>query len=454
MKNKNLTYWLEQRGDIAFTIFAIIASFMTYSCMYAFRKPFTAATFDNMVFLGIHYKIWLITSQVAGYTLSKFIGIKLVSEMRPEKRAISILVVIGIAWIALLLFAITPSPYNIIWMFLNGLPLGVVWGLVFSYLEGRRTTELLGAGVSVSFIFASGFVRTIGKYLMLEHNISEFWMPFATASAFIIPLLISVWFLNRLPFPNDKDKEHRTERVPMNKTERKMFIKQFASAIIPFTLAYIFLTVLRDIRDNFSAEIWIELGKGDAPEIFTTAEIPIGIGVLLVVSLMILIKKNLKALNTSLAFITGGLIINITATSAFQAQLIGGVSWMILVGFGLYLGYITYHALLFERFIATFKYVSNIGFLFYIADAFGYLGSVSTFMMKNFLSPNISWLNFFSSLTYTLSFLGIGLCLLSYFAIRQTHKKIFSTKNNEVINYETSTFIQNTNENNKCASST
>lgn len=435
-KYKNIAYWLERKGDTTFTIFAILASFMTYSCMYAFRKPFTAATFDEMFFLGIHYKIWLITSQVAGYTLSKFIGIKLVSEMQAEKRAASIIFVIGIAWISLFFFAITPSPYNIIFMFFNGLPLGIVWGLVFSYLEGRRMTELLGAGVSVSFIFASGFVRTVGKYLMQKHDISEFWMPFTTASVFIIPLIISVWLLNSLPGPNLQDKEQRTERIPMKKKERKQFINKFATTIIPFTLVFIFLTVLRDVRDNFSAEIWNELGKGDAPEIFTTAEIPIGIGVLVIVSLMILIKNNLKALNTSLAFITGGLIINIAATSAFQAHLIGGVSWMILVGFGLYLGYITYHALLFERFIATFKYVSNIGFLFYISDAFGYLGSISTFLMKNFFSPNISWLNFFSSITYSLSFIGIGLCLISYFTISYKYKKLFPTNDKIILQHE------------------
>ncbi len=435
-KYKNIAYWLERKGDTTFTIFAILASFMTYSCMYAFRKPFTAATFDEMFFLGIHYKIWLITSQVAGYTLSKFIGIKLVSEMQAEKRAASIIFVIGIAWISLFFFAITPSPYNIIFMFFNGLPLGIVWGLVFSYLEGRRMTELLGAGVSVSFIFASGFVRTVGKYLMQKHDISEFWMPFTTASVFIIPLIISVWLLNSLPGPNQQDKEQRTERIPMKKKERKQFINKFATTIIPFTLVFIFLTVLRDVRDNFSAEIWNELGKGDAPEIFTTAEIPIGIGVLVIVSLMILIKNNLKALNTSLAFITGGLIINIAATSAFQAHLIGGASWMILVGFGLYLGYITYHALLFERFIATFKYVSNIGFLFYISDAFGYLGSISTFLMKNFFSPNISWLNFFSSITYSLSFIGIGLCLISYFTISYKYKKLFPTNDKIILQHE------------------
>lgn len=424
MNNKGLIYRLEN-NSVSFTLFAILTSFLTYSCMYAFRKPFTAATYDGMAFLGVQYKIWLITSQVAGYTLSKFIGIKLVSEMKPERRALSILCVIGISWIALLLFALTPNPYNIIWLFFNGLPLGVVWGLVFSYLEGRRTTEMLGAGVSISFIFASGFVRTVGKWLMLEHGISEFWMPFLTAGIFVLPLLVAVWLLNKIPAPNQNDIEHRTVRVPMTRKERGDFFRKFISAIIPFTLAYICLTILRDIRDNFSAEIWIELGKGDTPEIFTTAEIPVGLGVLIVVSLMILIRNNLTALYASLVFIIAGMIIIILATLAFQTNLVGGVTWMILVGFGLYLGYITYHALLFERFIAAFKYVSNIGFIFYVADAFGYLGSVSTFFLKNFFSPNISWLNFFSTLTYSLSMLGIGLCLITGIVIRRKHKKLF-----------------------------
>lgn len=413
------------KNDVLFTVYAILASFLTYSCMYAFRKPFTVATYDNLFFLGVHYKIWLITSQVAGYTVSKFIGIKLVSEMKPERRAVSIIIVIGMAWLTLFLFAVTPKPYNIIWMFFNGLPLGVVWGFVFSYLEGRRMTELLGAGVAVSFIFASGFVKTVGNFLMLSYNVNEFWMPFATGSLFVLPLIISVWMLNQLPDPNQKDIEQRTVRVPMTKTERKDFLNKFITAIIPFTLTYIFLTILRDVRDNFAAEIWNELGQGNAPAIFTTSEIPIGFGVLFVISLMLAIKDNLKALNTSIALVTVGMAINIAATSAFHANLIGGVTWMILVGFGLYLGYITYHAFLFERFIAAFKYVSNIGFIFYIADAFGYLGSVSTFLLKNFFSPKLSWLTFFSTLTYSLSVFGIFLSIITYFVIKEKHKKLF-----------------------------
>ena len=44
-------------------------------------------------------------------------------------------------------------------MFFNGLPLGMIGGLVVRYLEGRRASELLLAALSCSFIVASGAVK-------------------------------------------------------------------------------------------------------------------------------------------------------------------------------------------------------------------------------------------------------------------------------------------------------
>jgi len=423
LKNK-IQEIISKQPSWLFVVYASLAAFFTYSCMYAFRKTFTVATFDEQFFLGIHYKIWLISSQLIGYTLSKFIGIKLISELKPENRSKYILVVIGIAQFALFLFAVTPSPWNIIWMFFNGLPLGIVWGLVFSYLEGRKTTEILGAAVSVSFIFASGIVKSVGKFLLINTDVSEYWMPFTTGVIFTIPLLISVWLLNMVPNPTADDIAHRTVRLPMTKSARKDFLSKFISILFPLTIIYIFLTVLRDIRDNFAAEIWTELGLGSTPEIFTTSEIPVGIGVLVLVALMVVFKNNLKALNMSLGFVAFGFIVNIVTTILFNMELISGIVWIITVGFGVYLGYIAYHALLFERFIATFKQAGNIGFLFYFSDAIGYLGSVSSFMMKNFFSPNLSWVSFFGTLNIYLSVFGIFLCIFTYVAIQKKLLKL------------------------------
>ena len=83
------------RRGFRFGLYCTIAAFGTYFCMYAFRKPFAAGTYDGLSFGGINFKILLIISQVAGYTLSKFIGIKVISEMSKSNRIFMLLVLIG-----------------------------------------------------------------------------------------------------------------------------------------------------------------------------------------------------------------------------------------------------------------------------------------------------------------------------------------------------------------------
>lgn len=407
-----------------FSLFCIGGAFITYCSMYAFRKPFTASIYADLQFFGIDYKILLITAQVFGYMLSKFIGIKVVSEITPNQRIKTILLLMGVAWIALFLFAITPSPYNIIWMFLNGIPLGMIWGLVFSFLEGRRNTELLGAGLSVSFIVASGLVKSVGKFLISSYQISEFWMPFLVGLIFVPPLFLGIWMLHKIPPPSTEDEQHRTKRVPMSSTQRRSFFLSFAPGIILMVLVYIALTIFRDLRDNFAVEIWSDLGYGNAPQVLLTAEIPIAISVFVIISLTMFIKKNKTAFYTNLwVIIFGGLLLMLT-TWLFQQNLIHPAVWMIMVGFGMYLSYVIYNTVLFERWIAFFKYQSNIGFLMYIADAFGYLGSVGILLYRNFGTSDINWLSFISGVSYIVGAMTVLLGFLAIFYFKQKEKTI------------------------------
>src|SRR5688572_7419861 len=128
-----ITSWLRQTNGFWFTVYASLAAFCLYTCVYAFRKTFAAATFDGMVYGGIGYKELLVISQVIGYALSKFIGIKVISELKENSRAKGILLMSGVAGFSWFFFAIVPAPYNIIFLFTNGLALGMVWGMVFSY---------------------------------------------------------------------------------------------------------------------------------------------------------------------------------------------------------------------------------------------------------------------------------------------------------------------------------
>src|ERR1700744_5616145 len=121
---------LQRAPGWVFILYLFLSSFVVYACMYGFRKPFTAASFEHYTLFGMHYKVVLVISQVIGYTLSKFLGIRLIAGLQPEKRMRYLLSLIAIAWIALLLFALVPAPYNFVFMFINGLPLGMVCGCV------------------------------------------------------------------------------------------------------------------------------------------------------------------------------------------------------------------------------------------------------------------------------------------------------------------------------------
>jgi hypothetical protein len=423
MREKSaVTRWLESASPVVFAAWAIVASFTTYFCMYAFRKTFGAATFDDaaavtLFGLSVNYKILLIISQVIGYCLSKFIGIKVISEMNPRWRAVAIVGIIGLAEAALFLFAVVPPPWNAVCMFLNGLPLGMVWGLVFGFLEGRKLSEPLGAGLSASYIVASGAVKTVGVWVM-DWGVSEYWMPVVVGAMFFPLMLLTVWMLDRMPPPTPEDEVARTRREPMDGKTRRGFLRAFAPGLIFLTLLYVLLTAYRDFRDNFAREIWIAIGFAEEPEMMATAEIPGAIGVLVTLALVMMIRSNRTALLVIHWFMLAGAALIGLATAAWQAGILPPAAWMILVGLGMYVAYVPYGCVLFDRLIAAVGFVATAGFMIYVTDASGYLGSVALVLYKNFGQADLSWLESFVSISYATSVV-CTLCFLAslvYFA--------------------------------------
>ncbi|MFC7291450.1 DUF5690 family protein [Hirschia litorea] len=400
----------------AFVALAGLAAFSAYFSMYAFRKPITVATFENTptLFGDIDYKIALITIQVLGYALSKWIGVRVVSSHSAAHRAWLILGLMSISWLALLGFALLPAPWNLSMVFINSLPLGMIWGFVFAWVEGRRTTELLSGILCASFIFASGAVKSVGAWLMHTHNVSEQWMPFATGAIFEIPLLISVALLACLPAPSEADIHERRARVSMDAAARKQSFIALAPTLAVLIFSYILLTAFRDIRESFAAEIWADLGYQNTISAFTISELPIAIGILCLLSLLSLVRSNKRA-NTiiNILIVTGFFIIGIS-TWAFENNLISPMAWMTLSGAGLYLAYIPFGTVLFDRMIAMTGAAGNAGFLVYIADAFGYSTGVIVLLIRQFAMPDINWANFFIAQAYFTAFFGICFCLLPF----------------------------------------
>ncbi len=403
------------------SLFAAVITFLTYACVYAFRKPFTVGSFNHApLFLGLPYKDALIISQVLGYMLSKFYGIKFISELKHLGRGKLILLLVGISWLSLLLFAVTPAPYNIVFLFTNGFPLGMIWGIIFTFVEGRRATDFIGASLAVSFIFSSGFVKSVAEYLKVSYAITDWWLPFLTGLVFIIPLIIFVFLLEQFPPPSKADIDSRIIRLPMKRAERKKFFAEFQYGLVLLIILYVFLTVFRDIRDNFAADIWRELGFGNEPSVFTATEIPISIMVLVIIAAMILIRNNRRAFVITHFIIVAGFAVAGISSWMFIHHQLSPFLWMTLVGLGLYMGYIPFNCIVFERLIATFKKGGNVGFLMYVADSFGYLGSVTVIISKSLYSNKLPWATAYSHGVMYLSILGVG---GTFMALRYFNKK-------------------------------
>lgn len=421
LQSPSLSRTLARAHPLTFTLIAGISAFTAYGCVYAFRKPFTAASFAGMEIWGVQYKIAIVIAQVAGYALSKFLGIGLIAALKPGHRAFMLLALVGVAAAALLGFALSPPAWGVFWMFLNGLPLGMMWGVVFSYLEGRRVTEALAALLCVNFIFSSGFVKTAGKWLMLSWGISEFWMPFVTGMLFLPVLLLCVWVLEHLPPPSEEDIALRSARHPMSAKDRRALFLRYAPGLVIMTAVYLALTILRDVRDNFAVEIWTELGFGAQPAILTTAELPIALMALGFTGALALIKNNRTALWVNHGILMSGAVLLAGATWFFRASGGGPVTWMILSGMAIFFPYILFNGVIFERLLAVFREKGNVGFLIYIADSFGYLGSVLVLLWRNFGQAERSWLDFFGDLCL---FGAVGILLGSaiswgYFGIKE-----------------------------------
>ncbi|KAB4178066.1 hypothetical protein GAQ04_24180, partial [Bacteroides uniformis] len=203
-------------ADALFILWAGGAALLSYSLVYALRKPFTAAGFDGLDFFGMDYKTATSIVQISGYFISKLIGIKVISELKKENRLKFIILSVAVAELSLVLFGALPRPLNVFALFFNGLSLGCMWGVIFSFLEGRRVTDLLASLMGLSIAISSGTAKSVGLFVMEDLHISEFWMP-AFIGAFAFPLLSLLgWLMTRMPQPTAADRALRSERVTLD----------------------------------------------------------------------------------------------------------------------------------------------------------------------------------------------------------------------------------------------
>jgi hypothetical protein len=247
-----------------------------------------------------------------------------------------------------------------------------------------------------------------------------FWMPAAAGLVFVPVLLVSVWGLASLPPPSPEDEAARVRRAPMTMPQMRSFLVDYGVGVTLLVITYIFTTALRDFRDNFGAELWTALGYSNPAAVFTSSELPVALVSLIAMGVVVKVQNNARALAVIHGVILAGLLLLGASTMAFDAGLIGPLTWMIASGAGLYVVYTPFNAMLFDRLVAVSGRVATAGFLIYVADAAGYAGSVALLLWRNFGMVHVQWLAVFRSAVYVSTVVGVILISLSliYFNAR------------------------------------
>lgn len=281
-------------SDLLFILWAGGAALLSYSLVYALRKPYTAASFEGLDFYGVDYKVAVTTIQVIGYLLSKFVGIKLISEMKRERRFRFFAAFVVMAEATLILFGLLPAPYNVLAMFFNGLSLGCMWGIIFSFIEGRRVTDMLASLLGVSIVFSSGMAKSLGLFAMNDLHIDPFWMP-AVIGGVALPLLLLMGYLLKvLPKPTAEDIALRSERVVLDGQGRKALFLKYCPILTLLFFGNLLLLMLRDIKEDFLVNI-LDM-SGQSSWLFAQVDTVVTLVILGLFCLFTFFRSNIKAL--------------------------------------------------------------------------------------------------------------------------------------------------------------
>lgn len=414
------------RFPVLQTAYAGAMAFLTYLFFYPFRRAYTAASYVEYSLAGVDFKIWMITAQVLGFAVSKGWGRKVVAELPPEKRSLRLIQIAILSWVLYGGFALVPAPWNLSFVFLASLPLGWVYGIMLGFLEGRKSTEVLVATLTASFILGSGFAKSVGTWVLSTWEMASTTMPFVASSLVLIPFCLGAWSLGKVPPPTASDQANRSPRLPMQGEDRKRFIQDFGWALITFVISYVLLTTFREFRDNFLPEIWKAVGQPTDAGIFTRLEIPIALGVLGLMLSFRWVHSHILAFRLIQSLMVLGGCTMILSTWAFQNDWISPTVWLISIGAGVYVAYAMCNSLYFERLLAAFQRIGTIGFLITLADYYAYLGSISVLFYKHFFHHDMNYLRFFEGMSYGIGGIYLILVLTSWSYLERKYAREFT----------------------------
>ena len=285
-----------------------------------------------------------------------------------------ILISIVLAEASLILFGLLPAPYNIGAMFLNGLSLGCMWGIIFSFIEGRRMTDILASLLGVSMVISSGTAKSM-----------------------------------------------KSKRETLNGKQRWDIFKNFMPFLTLLFIANVVLTILRDIKEDFLVKI-IDVSQYSS-WMFAQVDSVVTIIILVIFGLMVFVRSNLKALSILLGLIIISMVVMVVVSFGYEQLQLNAIVWLFIQSLCLYLAFLTFQTIFFDRFIACFKIRGNVGFFIAMNDFLGYTGTVIVLAVKEFFSPDINWTTFYNLMAGYVGVICFVAFVCSFIYLHQRYRR-------------------------------
>ncbi len=416
--------WLYRAGPTVQLAFGGLTSFSICLGAFALREPFlTTSLVGTVSFLGappVDLRAACIAAQALGLALSQPIGAVAVVELDPARRVPALALVLGAAEVSLIALALVPAHLAPLCLFLDGLALGLVWGLVYSFLEGRRVSDGLGAVAAAGYLLAGGAMRSLGR-VVESLGVPGLWAPAAAGATAALPLAGALWLLAQFPPPNRHDEAERLFRAPMTGAMRAQFLRSSALGLGLLVAAHALLSGYRELRARMALELWGVLAPPDAPSVLTAAELPVAVVTVVAVGGLMAFRDHRRALAAVHGLILLGLGVIAGSTLLYLGGALAPTPWMVSVGAGLFLVHVPFMSVLFDRLVAALGLVGTAVFMVFVAGAFGHAGRLVVLALEIVHGPLVGSLDGLARASLGVSAVAAGLVVASaaYFRVHR-----------------------------------
>lgn len=274
-------------------------------------------------------------------------------------------------------------------IFLGMLPATWVYGGMFTYFEGRVTTELIVACNTAAFIMAGSWARGSAQTL-LSIGIQERYMPLLIFGIVMVPMTLAYWYLDKCPKANAFEIYCKKERTSMSHEKMLEFVRSHAIPLFLVIAACSLMTSIRFFRDLRIRSLFKAANGGDDPPALFTALVDVGPAIAVLGCLLSVngTRDNYKALQRLFMIMTGGLAFSLLSTGLYAIGAINGLVWHAVLAIGIFVPYIM-TTVVWDRMVAMspMGHGATSTFVLYTADFMGFLFSIAVVLWQRFAAP-------------------------------------------------------------------